>query len=148
MANKLMMSPKEECDNYNLITETIDKLVDMCDNAEAIALRDELFELFTTKYSEPLYEILGLQEELGCPMDVFVKALTNGVYVIDEETKELQCILRGIYTFTGEGLGTNAGFSDERIWRKKVNKAGIEFYPIYFWKDYKKTWWLKQDKSE
>ena len=50
--------------------------------------------------------------------------------------------------FTGEGLGTSAGFSDERVWRKKVNRAGIEFCPIYFWKDYKKTWWLEKDRSE
>lgn len=89
-----------------------------------------------------------LEEQLGCPLEVFVKALTNGVYVIDEETKELQCILRGLHTFTGEGLGTSAGFSDERVWRKKVNRAGIEFNPIYFWKDYKKTWWLKENREE
>ncbi len=96
-------------------------------------------------YAETMHT---LEEQLGCPLEVFVKALTNGVYVIDEETKELQCILRGIHTFTGEGLGTSAGFSDERVWRKKVNRAGIEFCPIYFWKDYKKTWWLEKDRSE
>ncbi len=89
-----------------------------------------------------------LEEQIGCPLEIVIKALTNGVYVIDEETKELQYILRGLYTFTGEGLGTNSGFSDERVWRRKVNEAGTEFCPIYFWKDYKKTWWLKEDKTE
>ena len=77
-----MMSQKEECDNYNLITKTIDKLVDMCDNTEAIVLRDELFELFTTKYSEPLYKILGFQEEIGCPLDIRLKvSLGTPVYI-------------------------------------------------------------------
>jgi len=106
-------------------------------------------------FTENTYEVIqklgkleDLEEELGCPLEVLVKALTNGVYVIDEETKEFQWILRGLHTFTGEGLGTSAGFSDDRIWRKKVNKAGIEFSPNYFWNDYKKTWWLKEDRSE
>ena len=97
--------------------------------------------------STKLGRLEDLEEQLGCPLEVVVKALTNGVYVIDEKTKEIQWILRGLYTFTRDG-STEAGFCDERVWRKKVNVAGIEFTPMYFWKDYKKTWWLKEDKSE
>jgi len=109
-------------------------------NIETLEELEKLLE-FATTYEE-------LTNKLDCPLEVVFKALINGVYVIDEETKELQCILRGLYTFTGEGLGASAGFSDERVWRRKVNEAGTEFYPIYFWRDYKKTWFLKEDRSE
>lgn len=98
---------------------------------------------------ETLEKHKKIEKELGCPIEVVIKALTKGVYVIDEQTKEIQCILRGLTTFTGSGLGTNySGFIDERTWRKKVLYKGIEMSPMYYWKDYKKTWWLKEDKSE
>ena len=126
MENKLIMSQKEECDNYNLITEIIDKLVDMCDNAEAIALRDELFELFTTKYSEPLYEILGLQEEIGCPVDVYVNATINGIIV------------------NGEWFSVKIHKDNYGYYFALSNGSA---YPFYL-SSYQKTWWLKKDKSE
>ena len=121
-----MMSRKEECNNYNLITETIDKLVDMCDNAEAIALRDELFDLFTTKYSEPLYEILGLQEEIGCPIDVYVNATINGIIV------------------DGEWFSVKIHKDNHGYYFALSNGSAFPFYLS----SYKKTWWLKKDKSE
>ena len=118
---------KEECNNYNLIIENINRLVDICGNTkEAIELRDNLFNLFTTKYSEPLYDILGLQEELGCPLDVYVKATINGIKV------------------------------DGSIFKVKVRKDKDGYYfalsngscfPFYL-KAYKKTWRLEEDKSE
>lgn len=96
-----------------------------------------------------LGKLEDIEEELGCPLDVVIKALTRGVYVVDEQTKEIQWILRSLTTFTGLGLDTKySGFIDERPWRKKVLYKGIKMPPMYYWKDYKKTWWLKENKEE
>lgn len=132
MENKLMMSQKEECDNYNLITETINKLVDMCDNTEAIVLRDELFELFITKYSEPLYNVLGLQEELGCLLEVVFKAVQNGIYAKDLPNENK---LNYIPSVALSNVETEWYLSNHRDFCVNV-------------RDYKTLFWLKEDKSE
>lgn len=125
--NKLTISQREEIDNYNLIIENINKLVDMCGNTkEAIELRDNLFNLFTTKYSEPLYDVLGLQEQIGCPLDVVLKALKYGIYQEDGGRRKLPFI------------EYNSG----------TNKFYFGFGTYCNVEDYKKTWWLKKDKSE
>jgi len=133
MGNKLMMSQKEECDNYNLIIETIDKLVDMCDNTEAIVLRDELLELFTTKYSEPLFEILGLQEELGCPLEEITK-LRKANYIYRDDGV--------VFGFIG------INFNDEDKLILYNDDECNTFTSNLRLSDYKKTWFLRKDKSE
>ena len=133
MENKLMMSQKEECTNYNLITENINKLVNMCGNTkEAIEIRDNLFDLFTRKYSEPLFTVLGLQEDLGCPLDVFFKAF-NGMYIIDDWHD----------LYFAKPIFIDGKFKIEQHY-------GVYDVATYYLepKDYKKTWGLKEDKSE
>lgn len=72
----------------------------------------------------------SLEEEIGCPLDIVFKALTNGVYYEDVAncmkyiSADLHQNLEGdyvLYFSAEEYLLTN---------------------------DYKKTWWLKKDKSE
>lgn len=137
MENKLIMSQKEECNSYNLIIENINKLVDMCGNTkEAIELRDNLFNLFTTKYSEPLYNILGLQEKVGCPLEVIFKALKDGFY--DE--------YGALYKADEFYLDYNWLLSNpsDKYLTFNVEDTYFEFKLI----DYKNTWWLREDKSE
>lgn len=77
-----------------------------------------------------------LEEQLGCPIEVVLEALENGVYVEDYDG-ELLPILRDWHNCT---KNTGAfGFLDKRVFNK---------YAFYKWKDYKKTWWTKEDKSE
>jgi hypothetical protein len=93
--------------------------------------------------SQVVHELLGykqLEEQLGCPLEVAVNALLNGVYesYID--------------------YGDNNSI---KIRHRKVR--GIEIYGLsvintlccypecdetFEYKDYKKTWFLKKDKSE
>lgn len=73
-----------------------------------------------------LYEVENLEEELGCHLDVYVKATINGIIVDDSE------------------------------YQVKVRKDDYGYYFIlsngsccpFYLKNYKKSWWLKRDKSE
>ena len=71
-----------------------------------------------------------LEEQLGCPLEVVFKALINGIYIknIYGEMINFKCRI----TYKNEELG----------WYFNI----INGYVMV--KDYKKTWWLKKDKSE
>lgn len=77
----------------------------------------------------------NLEDELGCPLEVVFKALKEGIY---HEFGEL--------LYDGENLKLHY-----------IKKQGWGLYPIicdydeseaFLLKDYKKTWWLKEDLSE
>lgn len=77
-----------------------------------------------------LGKLEDLEEQLGCPLEVVFKALQNGVYYEDIANcmkympVDLHLNLEGEYVLY---------FDDEEY---------------LLTKNYKKTWWLKKDKSE
>ena len=82
-----------------------------------------------------LGKLEDLEDELCCPLDVVFKALKDGIY---HEFGEL--------LYDGENLKLHY-----------IKKQGWGLYPIicdydeaegFYLKDYKKTWWLKEDLSE
>ena len=95
---------------------------------------------------KPMYDKLGkledIEEESGCPLEVREKAL-NGFYI------------------PGYGYVSN---NDDFIYLRKDDKdyyLKVAIHPskptpphfygycdIHYLKDYKKTWWLKEDRSE
>lgn len=81
-----------------------------------------------------LYNKLGqledLEEELGCPLEVIFKALTNGVYYEDVANCMKYMVVDLHLNLEGEYV---LYFDDEEY---------------LLTKNYKKTWWLKKDKSE
>jgi hypothetical protein len=96
-----------------------------------------------------LGKLEDLEEQIGCPIDVVVKALKNGVYVLDEETGGTKLILRGFINSTQDYEDGTFGFIDDRYWAmKKLEVTGLCVPIFYAWKDYKKTWWLKETKEE
>lgn len=116
------------CDYYNEIVYKINQLTEMCGNTdEAIKLRDDLFDMFTVKFSEPLDDIAELQEELGCPLDVVFKAAAQ----------------KKVFAGTC-WLGNLCLEKIDNVWWLT---NGWTAYSVRL-KDYKKTWWLKEDKSE
>ena len=87
-----------------------------------------------------LAELEDLEDELGCPLEVLFKALKDGVWVevdpididIDyPETMFLEEFVILVKTLDGT-LCLNA--------RDYVDELEL--------KDYKKTWWLREDKRE
>ena len=73
-----------------------------------------------------LYEIENLEEELGCPLDVYIKATVYGVIVDGSQYR---------VTFHKDEEGYYFILSNGSAWRFRTSS-------------YKKTWWLKRDKSE
>ena len=67
-----------------------------------------------------------LEEQLGCPLEVVFKAIINGI-IVDGSTYQVK-VGKDIY---GYFFILSNGSS----------------YPFYL-KNYKKSWWLKKDKSE
>lgn len=94
----------------------------------------ENYKDFVFSSEQLMYEKLGqledLEEKLGCPLDIINKALKKGIYIknIYDEMTNFKCRL----TYKNEELG----------WYFNI----INGYVMV--KDYKKTWWLKEDKSE
>lgn len=79
-----------------------------------------------------LCELEDLEEQIGCPLEVVFKALTNGVYVKDFPNESNTLKMFGLNL-------TNI----ENEWYMIT-----KFYANVKVKDYKKTWWLRKDKSE
>lgn len=124
---------REECNNYNEVIDLVDKLVQLIDTSkekEALELRDKIYEIFTKKYSETIWNYLNLEEELGCSLEIVGKALKYGIFIknIDGDMINFKCRL----TYKNEELG----------WYFNI----INGYVMV--KDYKTTWFLKEDKSE
>ena len=77
---------------------------------------------------------IALEEELGCPLEVVGKAiLQNCIYVLEcEDYKETEI---GFINQDGEKgyvISVDEWENGNQVWLS----------------DYKKTWWLKEDKSE
>lgn len=121
------------CDYYNEIVYKVNQLTEMCGNTdEAIKLRDDIYDMFTVKFSEPLDDISGLQEQLGCPLDAFIKALKNGIWCELERNKSKEMYYCPVLA---NGEYFLISFNQEND-------------TIRYFNDYKKTWWLKEDRSE
>lgn len=77
-----------------------------------------------------------LEEKLGCPLEIVSKTLENGIYTKESELdKELELFeVRGIER---KGISVISKF---------CSYAECDFTCYY--KDYKKTWFLKKDRSE
>lgn len=82
-----------------------------------------------------IYEYL--EEQIGCPLEVVVKAIYSGVaYETKDGLMESEPYVKLYYD--GMWFGLDIG---NKTWTK-VDKDHFKL------SDYKKTWWLKEDKSE
>ena len=83
------------------------------------------------------YDKLGkledMEEQLGCPLEVFFKVIaTKKVYIVLPK-----CNLNRVYF-------VNLDFSAQDILTLGFFVGGLKF----LFNEYKITWWLKEDKSE
>lgn len=89
--------------------------------------------------SDMIYNKLGeledIEQELGCPLDVVFRALKDGIYIEDNTFNTFEKYnVRGI-----ELIGLS-------VINKICNYGECDFTCYY--DEYKKKWWLKEDKSE
>ena len=89
-----------------------------------------LGKTIASKVMNDLLQYKDLEEQLGCPLDVVVKALQNGVYYEDVANCMRYMVVDLHFNLDGDFV---LSFDyDERLLAR----------------NYKKTWWLKKDKSE
>ena len=88
---------------------------------------EEESESIIDKLSNKLGKLEDLEEEIGCPLEIFFRALKEGIYN------------EGMKHFNIEHY-----FVDRNSFDIHYNHSVIVFKVS----DYKKTWWLKEDKSE
>ena len=72
----------------------------------------------------------NLEEQIGCPLEVVIKALKDGIYTLDLPREDL---IKQV---------------DLKLSNRETEWYLINMIMVVNLKDYKKTWWLKEDKSE
>lgn len=89
-------------------------------------------EKYSQQQEKENAEYKQLEEKLGCPLDVFFKAF-DGMYIIDDWHD----------LYFAKPIFINGKFKIEQHY-------GVYDVATYYLelRDYKKTWWLKKDKSE
>lgn len=100
---------------------------------------------------DKLYALEDIEEELGCPLDVVFKAIEDGIVIIGDineyADKTLWLDTKPIRVLIGE----KQSFEEPRL--IKYNEwcfscYGGSYRGCVSLKDYGKTWWLKEDRSE
>jgi len=131
-------STRTLCDYYNEIVYKVNQLTEMCGNTEgAIKLRDDIYDMFTVKFSEPLDDIAELQEDLGCPLEV-IERLFRQDFVYFKYPANVQ--IMKVKVCKGLFYGTNPGWYFTGVY------DNVDFIHASL-RDYKKTWWLKENRS-
>lgn len=99
-------------------------------NGEIYPCKPDIFEK-TYEQSKKYLKWEDLEEELGCPLEVREQALKNGIYIknIDGDMVNFKVML----VYKNKELG---------YYFRIINDG------VVLLKDYKKTWFLKKDKSE
>ena len=143
---------EEKINMFSDYQETKDD--DFCKDA------DEMVEALET-----IKELVDLQKEIGCPLDVRLKVdVGTTIYIYVRRDKDANTRVRnedGTWTrITGDKILVKTivlsdMFSTTKSKSFKVSSPDSIACDEYenrerrlFWSDYKKTWWLKEDRSE
>lgn len=96
---------------------------------------EELFQ----EVCDELLKYKQLEEEIGCPLDVRCNVLPNSyIYTFGTSMDTIDVITRRrVINITKEGICISYSTA-----------SGKERTMTLPWKAYKKTWWLRKDKSE
>ena len=94
------------------------------------------------EYADSCHKV---EEQIGCPLDVVAQALSRGFY-IDINKVEIDPPLKNP---SGDLILVSRP-NDFRLnlWYERIEVASFGHYLEVYLKDYKTTWWLKEDKSE
>ena len=76
--------------------------------------------------AQKLGNLEDIEEEMGCPLEVVIKALKNGIYATGFKVKQ----------------------NPQLLWDEEYGWILQTYECDEFTKNYKKTWWLKANKSK
>lgn len=94
---------------------------------------------------EKLGKLEDLEEQLGCPLEVVFKALDKGFYI---DTKKVEKEPSWEKPMKRISLVGCPKYFRLNLWYKTIEVDRFGHYLEIWLEDYKKTWWLKEDKSE
>lgn len=115
---------RQDIDDILVEFDTMDYMpTNLCENAE---FERNQYKGKLVKMAEEIIDYKQLEEQIGCPLEVRCK-LCAGLL---------------IYTCNGEAKIQNCYFDNIFIQQKSGK------YDMLLYCDYKKTWWLKEDRSE
>lgn len=106
---------------------------------------DRHYRTLDTKFIEceaidKLGRLEDIEEKLGCPIEVLFKAIDDGVYYDCERS-----YCNGVKTIEQIKFDIQPELSSTNAYGYALN-VHIDYAKSL--KDYKKTWWLRKDKSE
>lgn len=90
---------------------------------------------------EKLYDLEDIEEQLCCPLDVFFKILKEKRYYFEIDGKVYyneNCYINNV--------SVNIGFISISVTNEELRNKHIFDVKLFF-KDYKKTWWLKENRE-
>ena len=116
-------------DSYNHYT-MVDK-----DKTKAFWIKNDIeeTEILLNEFNE-LKRLKDIKEELGCPLEVIIKALKDGFKAFDYYDN---------YVYSH--AGGNLSYCDKKGFYFDWKTAPDSSKKVYL-KDYQKTWWLKGEK--
>ena len=85
-----------------------------------------------------LGKLEDIEDELGCPLDVVFKAARNGFWFMSDK------FWKNVFTKQFSNIPILFYHYEYECFCFEVGVSGV-YIPL---KDYKKTWWLKEDMSE
>ena len=97
-------------------------------------------------FSRALAEVIEyqkLEQELGCPIEVLIKAIKDGIWFINKDDKVEQIdeeLCFNTKVSSGKFVISNYGYHCKNEEKYKLDEIYLE--------DYGKTWWLREDQSE
>ena len=100
---------------------------------------------FVSQMYDKLRDYEDLEEELGCPLEVVFKALDKGFYVDTKKIEKNPAWENPKPRYMEIGC---TKYFRLNLWYKTIEVDRYNNYLEINLNDYKKTWWLKEDKSE
>lgn len=105
---------------------------------------EEESESIIFNLSRKLGKLEDLEEEIGCPLEILFRALEDGFYV-DKEQVEKEPAWENNKGLTKIGCPK---YFKLNMWYKTIEVDREGQYLEIELSDYKKSWWLKEDRSE
>lgn len=122
------MNVLEQLDRYSARLE--DEINELENKIIELSADLGLYQNENENLTKDIEKYWGIEQELGCSLDVVFKALNEGIYIA---TEKIDFFLRPRLYFS----------DDYKNWCFELAFGG---YVVHL-KDYQKTWWLKGEKE-
>lgn len=121
---------------YNDNKQALNDLISVLENGNGISIMAKEDVESELNYTSKCHSI---EEEIGCPLEVYVKLHQQmKFYRLNALNEIIECEIDNPNDYEVYHIQANGIFFNQCDY-------GWQFYSF---KDYKKTWWLKKDKSE